>query len=166
MHKFLIVIIFSCCISYTCFAQADSIFDRIVMSVQDFKLDTSAVLNDKVTKKIRELRSLRGGFNINEALSFKLEEGLKKGEISQDEFNKVSDFFKLGQGKIWLDNAMNSIYRKHFTYAELKQLTRFYKTSAGKKMAIDFPIIMMQSIRATELIKEIYVQMQEAMVQE
>ena len=36
---------------------------------------------------------------------------------------------------------------------ELKQLTKFYKTSAGKKMASQFPIVMLQSLAAGEGIK-------------
>ncbi len=47
---------------------------------------------------------------------------------------------------------MNSIYRKHFTYGEVKQLIKFYKTSAGKKMAVGLPIIMIESLRAAEMI--------------
>jgi hypothetical protein len=49
---------------------------------------------------------------------------------------------------------MIHIYRQHFTYNELKQLVRFYKTSAGKKMAKDFPLIMMKSLIAAQIIHD------------
>jgi len=48
------------------------------------------------------------------------------------------------------------IYRDHFTYGELKQLLRFYKTNAGQKLATDFPIIMLQTLVAAEQIKTAY----------
>jgi hypothetical protein len=33
---------------------------------------------------------------------------------------------------------------------------KFYKTNAGQKMATDFPVIMLQSLKAAEMIKEGY----------
>jgi hypothetical protein len=151
-------ILFFCLFLAVGYAQTDSIFERVTKSVKDFKFDTAAAPNDKFTRKIKELKSLRGGFNINEAVSFKMEEEVQKKEISKEEYEKISSFFTVGNGKIWLDNAMTSIYRKHFTYVEIKQLIKFYKTSAGKKMTTDFPIIMLESLRAAEMIKEMYEQ--------
>lgn len=139
---------------------ATGIFDRIARSVKEFKMDTTAAPDDKVTRKIIELRSLRGGFNINEAIDFKIEEDRQKNEVSKEEIEKLSVFFQSGDGKRWLDNATVWIYRRHFTYKELKDLVKFYKTSAGQKMASDFPIIMMQSLSAAEMIKDLYTQQQ------
>ena len=132
------------------------IFQRIGAGLKDYKLDTSAAPDDKITKKIRELRALRGGFNINEAIDFKIEEDRQKNEVPKEELDKLAAFFKAGNGRQWLDNAVTWIYRQHFTYPELKQLVRFYRTSAGKKMADDFPIIMLKTLRAGEMIKEMY----------
>ncbi|RYF81816.1 MAG: DUF2059 domain-containing protein, partial [Chitinophagaceae bacterium] len=117
--------------------------------------------NDKTTKKIIELRKLRGGFNINEAIDFKLQEDKQKGDVPAAEMEKVVAFFK-GTGKQWLDNAVIWIYRRHFTYNELNDLVKFYKTPGGRKMATDFPLIMMQSLRASEMIKEAYEQQQKS----
>ncbi len=141
-------------------AKADSlaIFEKITKEVKDYKLDTSSAPNDNLTRKIIELRKLRGGFNINEALDYKLEEDKQKNEIPKEELDKFSYFFKSGNGKKWLDNSVIWIYRQHFTSKELKQLVRFYKTSAGQKMATDFPVITMKSLRAAEMIKDIYKQ--------
>lgn len=72
------------------------------------------------------------------------------------ELDKVSMFLKSGNGKRWLDNAMIWIYRNHFTYSELKKLVKFYKTSAGQKMATELPLIMVKSLKAGEMIKEFY----------
>jgi hypothetical protein len=136
------------------------IFGRISKSVNDFQLDTTAAPNDKLTKKIKELRDLRGGFNINEAIAFKIEEDRQKKEVPEAELDKLATYFHSGDGKTKLDNATIWIYRQHFTYRELKQLVKFYKTSAGKKLATDFPIIMLQSLKAAETIKNIYTEQQ------
>lgn len=135
-----------------------SIFVKISEEVKNFKLDTSSVPDDNITRKIQELRNLRGGFNINEAIDYKLEEDRQKNEIPKEEMDKFSDFFKNGEGKKWIDNSMIWIYRQHFTYKELKKLVKFYKTSEGQKMAIDFPVIMLKSLTAAEAIKDLYQQ--------
>ena len=130
-----------------------TVFERITGAVKDYKLDTSAAPDDKITRKIIELRSLRGGFNINEVIEFKLEEDKQKNEMPETQLKIVSDFFRTGNGKKWLDNATTWIYRNHFTYKELKQMVKFYKTSAGQKMATDFGIVVLQSLAAAEMIK-------------
>lgn len=168
MTKYLVTTVLLCILATTGFCQTDTaagsmasgIFEKIAKGIKDFQLDTTAAPDDKITEKIIELRTLRGGFNINEAIDFKLEEDRQKGELPKAEVEKLAAFFKSGNGKKWLDNATNWIYRRHFTYPELKQLVSFYKTSAGQKMATDFPIIMMQSLRAAEMIKDIYTQQQ------
>ena len=76
--------------------------------------------------------------------------------LSQAELDKVAIFFKSGNGKKWLDNAITWIYRNHFTYSELKKLVKFYKTPAGQKMATELPLIMVKSLKAGEMIKEFY----------
>lgn len=158
------------CLSIACFmimasafAQADStwsksssIFGRLTNDLKDYRPDTSAVPDDKVSRVITELRNLRGVFNINEAIEFKLEEDRQKKEITEPEFEKLSLYFKTGNGKKWLDNAVTRIYRQHFTYRELKKLVKFYKTTAGQKMATEFPVVMMKSLVAAETIKKIY----------
>ncbi len=53
-------------------------------------------------------------------------------------------------------NAVIWIYRTHFTYKELKEMIKFYKTPAGKKVSFEFPLFMMESLKTTELIRDIY----------
>lgn len=134
------------------------IFVRITKSVEAFQIDTTAAPDDKMTRKIKQLRTLRGGFNINEAIDFKIEEDRQNKEIPKSEIEKLSAFFKEGDGKNWLNNAVIWIYREQFTYSEIKQLVKFYRTSAGQKMATDFPIIMMKSLKAAEMIKKHFVE--------
>lgn len=129
-------------------------FERIAKAAASYKLNTSTPPDDKITKKIMELRELRGGFNINEAIAFKIEEDRQKKEVSEEGSNKLADYFTSGQGKTMLDNAVIWIYRDHFNYAELKQMVKFYKTSAGQKFADNLPVILLQSAAAAEMIKE------------
>jgi hypothetical protein len=133
-----------------------SVFERLTNEVKNYKPDTSAVPDDKITRKIIEVRTLKGGFNINEAVAYKIEEERKKNDMPKEELDKIATFFKSGKGKRWLDNAVIWIYRQRFTYKELKQLARFYKTPAGKKMGADLPVIMLQSLAAGEMIKGMY----------
>lgn len=135
-----------------------TIFRRISSELGNFRADTTSVPNDKITRKIKELMELKGGFNINGAINFKIEEDRSKNELSKEEMDKLSEFFRNGSGKRWLNNAVIHIYRKYFTYRELKQAVRFYKTSGGKKMADSFPILMLQSLAAAQFIKDVYEQ--------
>jgi uncharacterized protein len=45
------------------------------------------------------------------------------------------------------------IYREEFTYGELEKLVKFYKTSAGQKLSQRFPVVMLKSLAAAEMIK-------------
>lgn len=150
-------------LSFSSHAQTNNtsdIFEKISREMKDFKLGTSAVPDDRLSKKIMELRNLRGGFNITEALEYKISEERSKADAPKQQLDKVSAFFKSGNGKKWLNNAVIHIYRKQFTYEEVTQLIAFYKTSAGQKMAENFPIIMIQSLKAAEEIGEIFKQQQ------
>lgn len=140
--------------------KSSTIFERLTKNLKEYRLDTTAVPDDKITTAIIKLKNLRGGFNIKEAIEYKLEEDKQKKEMPESEFEKFSVFFTNGNGKRWLDNAVTWIYRKHFTYGELKKLIKFYKSPAGQKIATEFPIIMMQSLAAAENIKKIYVEEQ------
>lgn len=124
--------------------------------MSEFKLDSTTAPDDKITRKILELRQLKGGFNINEAIDFKLEEDRQNGEQPPAELAAFSSFMKTGNGKKWLDNAVIWIYRQQFSLKELKQIVKFYKTDGGKKMAEQFPVIMIESLAAAEIIKKRY----------
>lgn len=140
------------------FAQDSSAFSRITNSVKQYRPDTSNVPDDKITKKIIELRELKGGFNINEAIEFKIQEELSKDDSPKEELLKSAESFKNGLAKRWLDNAVIWIYRDEFSFKELKTLVKFYKTPAGQKMAKDFPIIMFKSLAAGQLIQKVITQ--------
>lgn len=163
MTKGTSLILLFCFMTQVGFSQIDSlnktsenIYNRIGKALTEYNLDTSDSPDDRIKRKILELRNLRGNFNINEVVEFKIQEDINKGEISKKELDGLSNFFTNGKGKKWLDNAVIWIYRRHFTYPELKEMVKFYQTSAGRKMSIELPIIMVESLKAAELIKEIY----------
>lgn len=164
MQKYTTLVLLACLFSLAGNAQSDStmnpdtsgVFHRIVAAMHNFRVDTSAAPDDKITRKIKELRNVNGGFNIDEVVRYKLAEDKQKGELLPQEMERLSAFFTAGDGKKWLDNAMIWIYRNLFTYDELKQLVQFYKTSAGQKMIAHFPVLMVQSLRAAETIREAF----------
>jgi uncharacterized protein len=155
MEKKWIIYLFVMLISFSVHAQADpGIFDRISRAVGDYRLDTTRVPDDKTTRAIIQLRKLKGGFNINESIAYKIREDELKKEKPPELLDRLRQSFENGDGKRWLDNAIIHIYREAFTYRELKKLVKFYKTSAGQKLAIDFPLIMMKSLMAAQQIQE------------
>ena len=131
-----------------------AVFERITGQLTNYKPDTTTAPNDKTTRKIQELFALRGGFNIQEAVGFMIEEERRKGEKPVAQLDQLAAFFTLGHGHRWLNNAAVWIYRNHFTHKEIKQLVKFYKSGAGKKMADDFPVIVLKSLAAAESIKK------------
>ncbi len=133
-----------------------SIFNRLKKGIKDFKLDTATAPNDNITKKIIELRLLRGRFNITDIIDYNMQEDLRKKGAANPQLKEDYQFFKYGNGRRWLDNAVIWIYREHFTYKDLKRLVKFYKTSTGNKMAEEFPVIIAQSLSAAEMVKDIY----------
>lgn len=132
------------------------VFKRISAEVENFTVNTSAVPEDKLTQEIRKLRKAKGGFNIDDAVLYKIAEDRNKNDISGEEAEKLINFFTKGDGKIMLENAVIWIYRDHFTQPEIKKLKRFYSSSAGKKMSQNFPIIMIESLKSAEKIIENY----------
>jgi uncharacterized protein len=155
MEKKWIIYLFVMLISLSMHAQADpGIFDRISRAVSDYRLDTSQAPDDNTTRMIIKLRELKGVFNINEAIAYKIREDEVKKEKSPERLAMLRQSFEKGDGKRWLDKAIIHIYREAFTYRELKKLVKFYKTSAGQKPAADFPLIMMKSLMAAQQIQE------------
>jgi hypothetical protein len=126
---------------------------RVQKAMDGFKPDTSAVPDDKITRKIIEIRSAAGKFNINDMIQFKFAEALQKGEMSKADFEKMSAYMEVGEGKRLLDNAVIWIYRSHFSYHELKKLARFFNSEAGKKWNREFPLVLLQSAKAAESIQ-------------
>ena len=134
------------------------VYERIMQAMAGFTPDTSAPPEDRLTRKIRKLRQLRGGFNINEMLEFKLAEERQKKEKPAAHINSLSDFFSQGNGKRWLDHAAIWIYRKQYNYRDIKRMVRYYRSATGQKSADLFPVIMVQLILTAETLTKNYEQ--------
>jgi len=132
------------------------IFKKIAAASKDYIPDTSAVPDDRLTRKIIEFKNLRGGFNINEAILFKFQEEEAKAmdSASKAGIQSMSKAFFMGNGQRWLDNAIIHIYRSEFTYREMKQLVRFYRTAAGQKLASQLPFVIVRSVLAAEAVQK------------
>ena len=152
-----VVILCFLCLNF-CIAQnhKQEVFQKITATLKDFKVNTTAVPEDQLTKEIRKLREIKGGFNINEAISFKIGEDFSKGDLTQLESENLDQFFKSGKGKSDLDNAVIWIYRDLFTTSDVRKLTKFFKSSAGQKLSENFPIVMLESLKAAEEIIKTY----------
>jgi hypothetical protein len=145
--------------SFRMAAQTDSaktlnVFEKIIQQVKNYQIDTLPPPEDKITQKIRELRSLRGGFNINEVIQFKIGEEEQEKKTPPATLDYLKKQFAEGRGRQLLDNATIWIYRQFFDYKELKTLVRFYKTSAGKKLASNYPYILLESLTAAQVIHD------------
>ena len=143
-----------CCLSQSDTTTSTSVFKRIAGEMANFKVDTTEPPNDKTTSKIIELLKIGGAFNITEAIEFKIAEDRSKNEITEEKKRELERFFAEGDGHKKLQNSIVWIYRNHFSYTELKSLVRFYKSSAGRKLTSQFPIIMLKSLTAAQQIKE------------
>lgn len=138
-------------------AQSHGQFHEIFKSAENYKLDTSSAPNDKITRIIIKIRKAKGGININEAILYNIEEGEKKIKPTSQETEKLFYYFSSGDGKRLLDNAIIWIYRNNFSYNELKKILKFYLSKAGQKFTLHFPVIVMESIKAAEEIKGLYI---------
>ena len=156
MKRSVVIFCFLCLNFVVAQNQKHGVFEKINSTLKDFKVNTTAVPEDQLTKEIRKLRETKGGFNINEAISFKIGEDLTKVNLTQLESENLDQFFKSGKGKSDLDNAVIWIYRDLFTTSEVRKLTKFYKSSAGQKLSENFPIVMLESLKAAEEIIKTY----------
>ena len=126
------------------------VFEKMMMELKTFVPDTSNAPDDKLTHEIKKFRQLRESFSINEVILYKISDDKNKKETSAGMADTLLQQFTNGDGKRRLTNAITWIYRKHFTYKEMKQMVKFAKTSAGKKMAGEFPIIILQSLASLQ----------------
>jgi len=142
----ILLVILSCFLTIQ--ATSQTVFERITTEMGTYKINTATPPADKTTKLINELRNARGGFNINEAMEYKLQEDRQKKDINEKQFEYLDSFFRSGTGTVLLNNAVTWIYRNYFTRKDLKQLIHFYRTNAGEKYSKIFPVILLQSAKA------------------
>lgn len=100
-------------------AQEDVTASKIFKALSDsntFKLDTSTAPADILTRKIKQLRSIRGNFNPNELIKFKIkEEQSKSKEFPPEFYKRLLTEFETGTANVKLENTIINLYRKYFT---------------------------------------------------
>ncbi|CAN5235539.1 hypothetical protein BH09BAC2_BH09BAC2_11630 [soil metagenome] len=135
-------------------AQLDTAFIKKLKSLDTLntlKTDTIAVLEDRLTKKIRVLRRERSGFDINFLIQMKLAEEQAKDTIhSKSYYLQLTKELTTGRAGRLIENSLINIYRKLFTEREIDQMISFYKTSAGKKMSKEFIYLVLRSSKNAE----------------
>jgi hypothetical protein len=142
-------------ISFLSIAQNESTLAKLkeIMEKAGSMPDTSAVPNDKLTAEIKALRKERKTINTNDVIKIKIAEERKKDKKLPAEFyDRLLNTFTNGTAINWVDNSIIRLYRQYFTEREIKELIKFYKTSAGKKWASNFPLIMIESVGNAETI--------------
>lgn len=114
-------------------------------------VDTSAVPNDGLTKKIRQLRKEKTGLSLETIMYIKIMEDQQKDKKRPSEFyEQLREEVKTGHTSILLDNCFVNIYRKTFTEPEIDDLLHFYQTSAGKKFEREFLPLLVETAKAAE----------------
>jgi hypothetical protein len=137
-------------------ARKNEMIAKIIAGMKEFQPDTTTPPQDKLTESIKELRSLKGGFNIQTAIEIKIAEEREKAELPKEQIDRLADFLQNGKGKLWLENASIWIYRAHFSYKDIRSLIKFYKTDAGQKYANEFPLVVLEALASGEMIKRFF----------
>ena len=150
---FLIISIALCTVS---FSQVDTAFLFKIKSldtINSLRLDTTAVPNDQLTKKIKELRKEKNGIDLETMIYIKLAEQQQKDTLhSADYYQKLTkEVTSGGTGKL-IENCVINLYRNTFSLSEINDLIAFYKTSAGKKMNKEFILLVLRSAKDAELL--------------
>jgi hypothetical protein len=152
--KFVAFILSFLLFSFISFAQLDTSFIvklKALDTLNSLKNDTVAVPDDQLTKKIKSIRSQRKGLTTETVVKMKILEQQEKDNSHSKEFYKqLLDEVTTGKTSKLIENSLINLYRRTFTKKELNQLTRFYKTSAGKKMDKEFILLMLQSVKNAE----------------
>jgi len=154
-----ILLIFFSSLAQFGYSQIDTAFIgrlKALDSLNILKLDTAAVPNDQLTKKILELKKEKTGIGLESLMYIKIMEEKQKPNSSRtnDFFDKLQNELATGRTSKLIENCFVNIYRRTFTEAEIDDLIRFYKSSAGKKMEREFLPLLVESAKAAEQLLE------------
>jgi hypothetical protein len=106
--------------------------------------DTTAVPDDELTRSIKKLLDLTGYLKSSaEIIKTIYETEDMKALLPEDFRNKfIAAYEENGFAYKYLALITIKNYRKYFTLEDIKQLTNFYETPAGKKMTAVYPELM------------------------
>ena len=135
-------------------AQVDTSFLNKLKNLEktnSLKMDTAAVPNDALTRKIKQLRKEKGGLDIETVIAIKLAEQQQKDTTHPAAYyDKLKREITTGKTGQLIENCVINLYRNAYTIKEIDELLFFYRTSAGKKMNNANILIIMQSVKDTE----------------
>lgn len=137
----------------------DDQMKQIILALSDSavaKIDTTTPPNDSFTKSIKDLRKERGSFNVQQMGIYKIKEDQSKNKDMPPVFyDSLLAQITNGNAARLIENATINLYRKYFTENDIKELAKFYKTDAGKKMSTAFPVVMVLSAKSAEAIMKV-----------
>ena len=141
-------------VPFSCFSQIDSSMIARIKALDTanvLKADTVAAPNDRLTEKIKLLKSEKAGLTIETLLKLKIaEEQQKDTSHSKEFYNKLLEEVTTGKTGKLIENSVINLYRRTFTEKEIDELISFYKTSAGKKMDQEYLIMLVESAKVAE----------------
>lgn len=112
--------------------------------------DTSAAPNDELTIEIRKMMSQTKSIEIGIQQGLAAMEEMKKtpvAELPEEFYERFKAELTSDSFKRILENYLINIYRKYLTVEDVKAITAFYETEAGKKAIEVMPKIMAESFQ-------------------
>jgi len=117
--------------------------------------DTSAAPNDELTIEIRKMMNQTKGIEMGVQQGLMAMEEMKKSpasELPEEFYEKFRAELTSDSFKRILENYLINIYRKYLTVEDVKAITAFYETEAGKKAIEVMPKIMSESIQGGSML--------------
>lgn len=111
--------------------------------------DTTSVPNDALTVAIRELMTETGAMNLGVTMGKRMMEMQKNNpsiNLPDEFYERMMADLERGESNRWILNNAIKAYRKRFTVDEVRAITAFYRTPAGKKLASVTPEIMEETM--------------------
>ena len=147
-------------ISFVCLMMA-LLFSPTAVDAQDsasaitMEFDTTHVPNDELTAAILDLMKVTGAMNLGAQMAKNVTEMQKNNPNNQlpDEFfDRLIKEYESGPASKWILNGIVRIYRNKFRLEEVKLITAFYQTPAGKKAVSLLPAITQECMQEGQLI--------------
>jgi hypothetical protein len=124
--------------------------DTAVNYNQEPFLDTIPPPQDDLTKELKIMLEMTGALNLGVQFAKGLQDLQATGQdiLPKEFYERLYEAIANGDGRRWFENAIIKIYRKHLTLEDVKQLTAFYSTPAGKKYISLLPVFLEESKEA------------------
>ena len=109
----------------------------------------AANAQDSYTKTLKEYFEVSGSLNVFKTAVSEMITNMKvMNSTVPEEFWKEMEKEMLGTSIDDLISTLEPVYKKHLTESDLKDVIKFYKTPAGKKLAQESPSLTQESMQA------------------